>query len=89
MGRARTMGMIFEMVEIKGASQIQVKDRGKAPSLLKPVKASIAIRGLERATVRILNHNRLPTDRTAAVSAGTSHIDGARDKSPCHVGERP
>ncbi|MDQ3815673.1 MAG: beta-galactosidase, partial [Armatimonadota bacterium] len=59
----------------------RVLDNGKAPILLEPVKATIALTGRPIAVVNILDHDGKATGRTVPVTNGTFTIDGSRDKA--------
>ena len=56
-------------------------DNGKAPILLEPVKATIAMAGRKVAAVNVLDHDGRRTGRTIAVQNGQFTIDGAKDKT--------
>ena len=56
-------------------------DNGKAPILLEPVKAQIAISGRQIAAVNVLDHDGRRTGKTLGVDGGAFTIDGARDRA--------
>ena len=62
-------------------STAKVLDNGKAPILLEPVKATIAIAGRTIAAVNVLDHDGRRTDKTLPVKDGQFAIDGARDQT--------
>ncbi|MBN1422678.1 MAG: beta-galactosidase [Planctomycetes bacterium] len=76
MARARNTGMRLN------AAENQILDRGKAPILLEPVKARIAITGGRIRAVNVLDQGGRRTDRTLTVADGGFAIDGARDRTP-------
>ena len=63
------------------AADDSVLSNGTAPIMLEPVKATIAIKGREIASVTVLDHDGRRTDRTIAAAGDTFAIDGARDKA--------
>jgi len=79
MARARNTGM-----KMNEAGD-QLLDKGKAPILLEPVKASITIRRPGNPRVIPLDHDGNRTDKTLPVSNGTFAIDGARDQTPYYL----
>jgi len=72
--RARNSGM-----KVFGDSRIL--DRGTAPIVMEPVKATITIRKDGHPTVYLLDHDGCRTSKTLPVKDGTFEIDGARDKT--------
>ena len=56
-------------------------DNGKAPILLEPVKATIALSGRKVQAVNILDHDGRRTGKTLPVQNGAFTIDGAKDKT--------
>jgi hypothetical protein len=54
---------------------------GGAPILMEPVKASIRLAKPGRATVYLLDHDGVRTDKTLPITNGAFTIDGARDKT--------
>ncbi|HEY5915328.1 MAG TPA: hypothetical protein VJA21_32500, partial [Verrucomicrobiae bacterium] len=56
-------------------------DNGRAPVLLEPVKASLAIAGRSIAAVNVLDHNGRRTGKSLPVAGGRFTIDGARDRT--------
>jgi hypothetical protein len=79
MARARNTGMRFNEEENK------VLEKGEAPVRLEAVKAEISIERPGEATVVLLDHDGLRTDRTIPVENGTFTIDGSRDKTPYYL----
>ncbi|MCP4639190.1 MAG: hypothetical protein GY851_02085, partial [bacterium] len=75
LARARNTGMKFS------ESEDEVVERGKAPILLEPVKATIAISGRGVRKVNVLDHDGRRTDRTISATTGRFTIDGARDRT--------
>jgi hypothetical protein len=59
----------------------RILDNGKAPILLEPVKATIAISGRQIAGVNVLDHDGRRTSKTVPVENGGFTIDGARDRT--------
>ncbi len=59
----------------------RVLDNGRAPILLEPVKATVAIAGRPIAAVHILDHDGRHTGRTLPVQDGRFTLDGAKDKA--------
>jgi hypothetical protein len=59
----------------------KVLDNGKAPILLEPVKATIAISGREVAAVNVLDHDGRRSGKTLPVRDGRFTIDGTRDRT--------
>jgi hypothetical protein len=59
----------------------KVIDNGKAPVLLEPVKAAIAVSGRPIVAVNVLDHDGRRTDKTVPVAGGSFTIDGARDRT--------
>jgi len=59
----------------------KVLENGKAPILLEPVKATIAISGRELAAVNVLDHDGRRTGKTLPVQDGRFTIDGSRDRT--------
>jgi hypothetical protein len=59
----------------------KIIDNGKAPILLEPVKATIALSGRKVEAVNILDHDGRRTGRTLPVQNGQFAIDGAKDKT--------
>ena len=59
----------------------RVLDNGKAPILLEPVQAAIAIAGRKVARVNVLDHDGRRTDKTLEVKDGRFAIDGRRDRT--------
>ena len=59
-----------------------VVEKGTAPTLLEPVKATIAISGRKVAAVNVLNHEGKRVEgQTVKVEGGSFTIDTARDKT--------
>ena len=58
-----------------------VLNNGAAPIMLEPVKATIAVKDREIATVYVLDHDGRRTERTLPVTKGEFAIDGARDNA--------
>ena len=56
-------------------------DRGSAPILMEPVRATITIDRPGDPTVHVLDHNGCRTGRTLPVREGQLEIDGARDRT--------
>jgi hypothetical protein len=76
--RARNTGMkVFE--------DSRIIDKGEAPVVMEPVKATIAIDRPGRATVHVLDHDGVRTGRTLPVEDGRFTIDGARDRTPYYL----
>jgi len=75
LARARNAGMKLN------DSENEIVEQGKAPILLEPVKAAIAISGRDVRKVNLLDHDGRRTDRTISATAGCFTIDGARDKT--------
>ncbi len=63
----------------------RILNRGKAPVVMEPVKATIKIDRPGRATVHVLGQDGSMTDRTLPVENGQFTIDGARDKTPYYL----
>jgi hypothetical protein len=63
------------------AIDAKVLDNGKAPILLEPVKATIAISGREVAAVNVLDHDGRRSGKTLPVRDGRFTIDGTRDRT--------
>ncbi|MFW6162174.1 MAG: hypothetical protein ACODAJ_05350, partial [Planctomycetota bacterium] len=61
--------------------------KGKAPILMEPVAATIALRRPGSPKVLLLDHDGLPTSATLPVTDGTVRIDGATDKTPYYLVE--
>ena len=59
----------------------RVLENGKAPILMEPVKATIAIAGRPIAAVYVLDHGGKRTGRTLDAADGSFTIDGMRDKT--------
>ena len=59
----------------------RVLNNGRAPILLEPVKATVAIAGRRVAAVNVLDHDGRRTGRTLPVKDGRFIIDGAKDKT--------
>jgi hypothetical protein len=59
----------------------RVLNNGRAPILLEPVKATVAIAGRPVAAVNVLDHDGRRTGRTLPVTDGRFAIDGAKDKA--------
>jgi len=72
--RARNTGM-------RVYSDCRLLDRGTAPVVMEPVKATIAIRKTGHPTVHVLDHDGCRTGKTLPISDGAFDIDGARDKT--------
>jgi hypothetical protein len=81
MARARNTGMRLNETEDL------LLERGKAPILLEPVKATITVHRSGSAKVIPLDHDGRRTERTLPVREGTFVIDGARDKTPYYLVE--
>jgi hypothetical protein len=58
-----------------------VLDNGKAPILLEPVKATIAVSGREISAVHMLDHDGRRTGKTLSVKDCQFTIDGTRDQA--------
>ena len=54
---------------------------GKAPIILQPIKAKIALHNKKAATVYVLNHDGQRTDKTIAINKGQIEIDTGRDRA--------
>lgn len=59
----------------------RILENGKAPVLLEPVKASVALAGRAVAGVELLDHGGRPTGKALSVQGGRFEIDGARDQT--------
>ncbi len=59
----------------------RVLNNGRAPILLEPVKATVAIVGRTITAVRVLDHDGRRTGRTLPVTDGRFVLDGAKDKA--------
>ena len=68
-----------------GPEENDLREKGKAPILMEPVKAAITLKrpGARRAV--LLDHDGMPTDRTIPIENGVLRIDGARDKTPYYL----
>jgi len=76
--RARSTGM-------KVFQDSRIIERGQAPVVMEPVKATIRIDRPGRATVHVLDHDGARTGRTLPVQDGQFTIDGASDKTPYYL----
>ena len=76
--RARNTGM-------KVFQDSRIIDRGKAPVVMEPVKATIRIDRPGKATVYVLDNDGVRTDRTLPVQDNQCTIDTARDKTPYYL----
>lgn len=72
--RARNTGM-------KVFAENRIIARGEAPSVMEPVKATIAIRRQGDPLVHILDHSGRKTGKTLSAAGGVIRIDGVRDKT--------
>ncbi len=79
--RARNTGMELN------AEENELIEKGGAPVLMEPVKATITLARSGTPTVRLLDHDGLRTDRTLEVRNGAFEIDGARDGTPYYLVE--
>jgi hypothetical protein len=77
--RARNTGMQFN------DAGDELLDRGKAPILMEPVKATITIRQPGASRLRLLDHDGLRTETTLSIQNGTVEIDTARDRTPYYL----
>jgi hypothetical protein len=59
----------------------KVRDIGRSPILLEPVKATVAITSRPIAAVNVLDHDGRRTGRTLPVTDGRFVIDGAKEKA--------
>jgi hypothetical protein len=59
----------------------KIIDNGKAPIMLEPVKATIALAGRKVEAVNVLDHDGRRTGKTLPVQNGAFTIDGAKDKT--------
>jgi hypothetical protein len=59
----------------------KIVDNGKAPILLEPVKATLAIAGRRIAAVHVLDHDGNRTGKTLKEAGGSFAIDGTREKT--------
>jgi len=65
----------------------EIIERGQGPIKMEPVRARITIDRPGRSTVRLLDHDGLPTDRTLSIQNGAFEIEGAVDKTPYYLVE--
>lgn len=79
--RARNTGMTFN------DAGDGLLDRGKAPILMEPVKATIALSRPGTPRSVLLDHDGMRTQTTIQIHTGTLVIDGARDKTPYYLVE--
>jgi hypothetical protein len=79
LARARNTGM---KVSPDGA---RVLSPGKAPIVMEPVKAKIAVRKAGSAQLIPLDHDGRTTGKSIPVAQGAFTIDGARDKTPYYL----
>ncbi|MGD2175413.1 MAG: beta-galactosidase [Candidatus Brocadiaceae bacterium] len=77
--RARNTGM---KVSEEGT---ELLEKGGAPVLMEPVKATITLRRPGDPKVILLDHDGMPTDRTLPVEDGSLVIDGTRDRTPYYL----
>ena len=75
LARARNAGMKLN------DSENEIIERGKAPILLEPVKASIAISGRAVEKINVLDHDGRRAERAISAATGRFTIDGTRDKT--------
>ena len=75
MARSENTGMKYDEARQK------VIDRGRAPILLEPVRATITVDRPGEASVHILDHDGRRTRRTLPMTDGRFKIDGSRDKT--------
>ncbi len=75
--RARNTGMKMEINGNKG----NLLGKGSTPILVEPVKALVKYKTKEPFTVRILDQDGLPTDRTVSHENNTFYLDGAKTKT--------
>ena len=76
--RARNTGM-------KVFQDSRIIERGQAPVVMEPVKATIRIDRPGRATVHVLDHDGARTGRVLPAQDGQFTIDGASDKTPYYL----
>jgi hypothetical protein len=79
LARARNTGMVLNDEEN------ELLERGAAPIVLEPVKATITIRALEVTEVIALDHDGQLTERRVDVKNGEFMLDGARDATPYYL----
>ena len=75
LARARNTGMKLS------DSEDEIIERGAAPILMEPVRATVALSGRDAMQVNVLDHDGRRTGEALAISAGRFTIDGARDKT--------
>ncbi|HSW00308.1 MAG TPA: hypothetical protein VLI39_09065 [Sedimentisphaerales bacterium] len=63
----------------------ELLNRGKAPILMEPVKATITIDRPGATKLRLLDHDGLRTESTLPLQDGVVVIDTARDKTPYYL----
>jgi hypothetical protein len=81
--RARNTGMELNPEENR------VLAKGHPPILMEPVKAEITLKNLGRAKLVFLDHDGRRTPHEIQIEGGPIEIDGARDKTPYYLLERP
>jgi hypothetical protein len=70
-----------------GPEENLIKDKGKAPILMEPLRATITLKRPGAKRVVLLDHDGLATDKTIPIENGVVKIDGVRDKTPYYVVE--
>jgi hypothetical protein len=75
--RARNSGMKMEINSKEGT----LVEKGTAPLLVEPVKATISTKISKKFSVRILDHDGLPTEKSVEVNKNNFHLDGAQNKT--------
>ncbi len=75
LARARNTGMKLN------AAENEILERGEAPILMEPVKATLSFSGSEIVSVNVLDHDGRRTSRTLPVTGRRFTVDGTRDKT--------
>ena len=79
--RARNTGMKLNDAEDS------ILERGQAPILMEPVKATLTLHRPGSPTVHLLDHDGMKTNRSLPMENGSFEINGTRDGTPYYLVE--